>query len=99
MPAGFGHKAVLFLLSVAIAVLSSCGNRGREAGLLPISRKAIGDSSSIYYGNFQEYPELPSLPLGVFDCCPDGFSIESANYMLKGVCKDCAAHGHHAGDK
>lgn len=75
MPAGFGHKAVLFLLSAAIAVLSSCGNRGREAGLLPISRKAIGDSSSIYYGNFQEYPELPSLPLGVFDCCPDGFSI------------------------
>ena len=30
---------------------------------------------------------------------PDGFSVESANYMLKGVCKDCAAHGHHAGDK
>lgn len=25
---------------------------------------------------------------------PEGFSVESANYMLKGVCKDCAAKPH-----
>lgn len=30
---------------------------------------------------------------------PDGFSVESANYMLKGVCKDCAAKGYPDGEK
>ena len=64
----------LLLLSLLTAV--SCGNKAGTESLLPISRKALGDSTSIYYGDFKDYPaDLPRLAIGVFDGSPDGFAV------------------------
>lgn len=69
------HAAVLAAAAVLLSV-SSCGDRNRSNGLLPIAQKALGDSSSIYYADFPEYPrELSDLPIGIFDCSPDGFTV------------------------
>ena len=65
----------LLTLSVA-AVMTSCGRGTGTDSMLPIAKKALGDSTSIYYGDFEEYPaELSSLAIGVFDCSPDGFDV------------------------
>lgn len=69
------HAAVLAAAAVLLSV-SSCGDSNRSNGLLPIAQKALGDSSSIYYADFPEYPrELSDLPIGIFDCSPDGFTV------------------------
>lgn len=69
------HAAVLAAAAVLLSV-SSCGDHNRSNGLLPIAQKALGDSSSIYYADFPEYPrELSDLPIGIFDCSPDGFTV------------------------
>lgn len=66
--------AVFLLAGVLSSV--SCGDRTQSAGLLPIAQKAIGDSTSIYYVDFAQYPDsLPMLPIGVFGCGPDGFAV------------------------
>ena len=68
------QAAVLAAAAVLLSV--SCGDRNRAGGLLPIAQKALADSSSIYYGDFSEYPqELFDLPVGIFDCSPDGFTV------------------------
>ena len=68
------QAAVLAAAAVLLSV--SCGDRNRAGGLLPIAQKALADSSSIYYGDFSEYPqELSDLPVGIFDCSPDGFTV------------------------
>lgn len=65
------QAAVLAAAAVLLSV--SCGDRNRAGGLLPIAQKALADSSSIYHGDFSEYPqELSDLPVGIFDCSPDG---------------------------
>lgn len=70
------YGAAAVMTAVILLSVSSCGSRSRSSGLLPIAQKALEDSSSIYYGDFSEYPEnLASLPVGIFDCSPDGFGV------------------------
>lgn len=70
-------RYVLTATLPAMMLLSvSCGDRSGGEGLLPIARKALGDTTSIYYGDFSAYPEdLSALPIGVFDCSHGGFSV------------------------
>ena len=70
-------RYVLTAALPAMMLLSvSCGDRSGGEGLLPIARKALGDTTSIYYGDFSAYPEdLSALPIGVFDCSHGGFSV------------------------
>lgn len=71
-------RHTVFAVSLMAGLISavSCGDRAQSSGLLSIAQKAIGDSTSIYYGDFSEYPEnLPVLPIGVFGCGSDGFDL------------------------
>lgn len=64
------------LLLAASAFLASCSDGGGSVSMLPITQKAIGDSTSVYYADFSKYPqELSRLPIGVFDCSTDGFAV------------------------
>ncbi len=76
LPGRFIYHAAVLAAAAALLSVSSCGDRNRSNGLLPIAQKALGDSSSIYYADFPEYPrELSDLPIGIFDCSPDGFTV------------------------
>lgn len=70
------HAAVaVIMLSVVLSAVS-CGNSAEEDGLAPIVRKAIGDTASVFYRNFADYPEnLSVLPIGIFGCGPDAFAV------------------------
>lgn len=64
------------LLLAASAFPVSCSDSGESVSMLPITQKAIWDSTSVYYMNFSEYPqELSGLPIGVFDSSTDGFTV------------------------
>lgn len=81
------HVAVALCMLTVVLYAVSCGNGNEEDPLSPIVRKAIGDSTSIYYRNFADYPEnLSALPIGVFGCGPDGFAV--IEKMLTADCFD-----------
>lgn len=68
--------SILLLPTLFVTMLFSCGRESDTDSIMPIVRKALYDTSSVYFGNFAEYPpELSQLPLGIIDCSVDGFSI------------------------
>lgn len=71
-------RIILILLAAVIcgSVLSSCGNKFKAKPLLPISEKALRDTSSVYYADFQNYPtETSQLPIGIFDSGIGGLTV------------------------
>lgn len=72
-----GRRFSMWLLIMALFPLAfSCIRESDTDSLMPIVRKALYDTSSVYFGNFAKYPSaLSQLPLGIIDCSVDGFSI------------------------
>lgn len=72
-------KKILFAflaLPLAATFLSSCKEVVSETPLMVISQKALSDTSSIFYADFQSYPtERQSLPIGVFDSGTGGLTV------------------------
>lgn len=71
-------KAKYLIISVLFSVLlASCGEKKVEEKLIPISEKALGDTSSIFYADFASYPaERAKLPIGVFDSGTGGLTVQ-----------------------
>lgn len=68
--------SILPLSLMLLQLPVSCGREEGTDSVLPIVRKALYDSASVYFGNFGEYPDkLSSLPLGIIDCSVDGFCV------------------------
>ena len=54
----------------------SCRGGVQTEELPAIVHEAFNDTASVYYGNFDSYPEdLSPLPIGVFDCSVNGFEV------------------------
>ncbi len=70
-------KKTLIIILIFSAALCSCKKNVRQTPInLPIVDKALYDSTSIFYGNFEEYPEdLKMLPIGVFDSGTGGLTV------------------------
>ncbi|HIZ85228.1 MAG TPA: hypothetical protein IAC04_01915 [Candidatus Coprenecus stercoravium] len=66
------RTAQALLISV---LLLSCRGGDVEETLPFIVDKALNDSTSVYYNDFSGYPELSSLPIGIFDCSVNGFEV------------------------
>lgn len=73
-------RSLVFLL--AGCVLTSCnpkGTRTEKYESIPVVEKAITDTSSVYYANYQAYPKnLTTLPIGVFDSGTGGLTVLEA---------------------
>lgn len=71
-------KAKYLIISVLFSVLlASCGEKKVEERLIPVSEKALGDTSSIFYADFASYPaERAKLPIGVFDSGTGGLTVQ-----------------------
>ena len=69
-------KALIITIALS-AALYSCKTNVRQADInLPIVDRALFDSTSVYYGEFEEYPEnLKMLPIGVFDSGTGGLTV------------------------
>lgn len=77
---------LLFLLFLFL-VISGCrqktGNGKITEELIPISEKALNDTSSAFYAHFNEYPqERSDLPIGVFDSGTGGLTVLEAMLSL-----------------
>lgn len=70
-------KKTLIIILAFSAALCSCKKNVQQTPInLPIVDKALYDSTSIFYGNFEEYPEdLKMLPIGVFDSGTGGLTV------------------------
>ena len=70
-------KKVLFITLALSATLLSCKKNVPQAVInLPIIDRALHDSTSVFYGDFEEYPEdLKMLPIGVFDSGTGGLTV------------------------
>lgn len=71
-------KAKYLIVSVLFSVLlASCGEKNVEERLIPVSEKALGDTSSIFYADFASFPaERAKLPIGVFDSGTGGLTVQ-----------------------
>ena len=57
--------------------LAACGGNGQVETLIPVSEKALGDTSSVFYADFASYPvERAHLPIGVFDSGTGGLTVQ-----------------------
>lgn len=66
----------LILLAMALFALVSCGNDDMSEPLIPVSQKALSDTTSLYYADFASYPsEQQLLPIGVFDSGTGGLTV------------------------
>ena len=69
----YNRSGLILATAVFASILFSCRRNDPAAGLSPISRMALEDTSSVYYGHFDRYPEdIHSLPIGIFDAGTDG---------------------------
>lgn len=70
-------KKTLIITIALSAALYSCKTNVLQADInLPIVDRALFDSTSVYYGEFEEYPEnLKMLPIGVFDSGTGGLTV------------------------
>ena len=68
-------RVVLFL-SVAVLFLNACKDKKEVAEIIPVTKKAISDSTSRFFINFSSYPkEINKLPIGIFDSDLCGLSV------------------------
>lgn len=66
----------LFLLAFSLLLFSSCKEEAVKSELIPISQKALSDTSSAFYADFSSYPaQRKSLPIGVFDSGTGGLTV------------------------
>ena len=57
--------------------ITACGGKGQVETLIPVSEKALGDTSSVFYADFASYPvERAHLPIGVFDSGTGGLTVQ-----------------------
>ncbi len=67
------YISVLFL---SFYLLISCGTKDSGHELIPISKKALYDTTSLYYANFSQFPKDKSLlPIGILDDTYEGFDV------------------------
>lgn len=71
-------KGKHLILSIAVSMLlGSCGQKEAVETLIPISEKALSDTSSRFYADFASYPaEVSKLPIGVFDSGTGGLTVQ-----------------------
>lgn len=63
----------------SLSLLCGCEEQQQGVELLDISKKALSDSTFLYYDNYSDYPEeLATLPIGLFDSSLDGFEVVEA---------------------
>lgn len=64
-------------LWASLLLVSSCGDKKEVEVLIPVSEKALEDTSSIFYADFASYPqERGRLPIGVFDSGTGGLTVQ-----------------------
>ncbi len=86
----------LFLALAALAVIA-CGHKKQAASVevTPIMKKALHDSSSIYFANFGKYPsQRDSLPIGVFDSGTGGLTVLEVMLKSDNINNITGADGH-----
>lgn len=70
------------ILFVAGCLLISCRPKGESTesqDSVPVAEKALTDTSSIYYADYNEYPDnIVTLPIGVFDSGTGGLTVLEA---------------------
>lgn len=66
----------LLLLAGALLFSSCKGQKQEVYDNIPVIEKALNDSSSSFYADFQSYPtDLKELPIGVFDSGTGGLTV------------------------
>lgn len=66
------------LIAATILFAVSCKNENQE-DLISVSKKAIYDTTSVYYADYENYPkERNLLPIGVFDSGTGGLTVLEA---------------------
>ncbi len=75
---------LLFFIAVTIVSCKPKSDKEDTVGtLIPISEKALNDSTSIFYADYKNYPkDRNSLPLGVFDSGTGGLTVLEAMLSL-----------------
>ena len=70
------RMSALLLLAAAL-LLTGCKGKTTEAfDNIPIIEKALGDTASAFYADFEAYPaKLSELPIGVFDSGTGGLTV------------------------
>jgi glutamate racemase len=74
----FKKSGIIQLVFISVILLSGCTesrnvNPGEEVAIIS---KALEDSTSVYYANFNNYPaDLKSLPVGMFDSGTGGLTV------------------------
>jgi len=75
------RSSLCSVLAVCAVVLSlaSCRTEVTESHLIPIVRKAVYDSNSVWYNRLRQIPSDPSsLPIGIFASGLDGLAVLEA---------------------
>lgn len=68
-------RVVLFL-SLTASFITACKDKKEVAEIIPVTQKAINDSTSRFFINFNSYPkEINKLPIGIFDSELSGLSV------------------------
>jgi glutamate racemase len=69
----------IFVGCVVMFIAVSCGNRVDDNVFfdeVPVARRILEDQSSVYFGDYEEYPEdLSLLPIGMFDSGTGGLTV------------------------
>ena len=66
----------LLVILAAVPALTGCGQKERPADNMIIVDKALYDTASNFYVEFDQYPaEMRSLPIGVFDSGTGGLTV------------------------
>ncbi len=63
------------LYTVLFLLCAICSNIMAQVSLLPVSKKALYEKSSLYYTEFDKLTKERSLPIGVFDSGTGGFTV------------------------
>lgn len=87
--------SIVFPLLLLSVLSVSCKMDTGKEDLAQIERKALYDTSSVFYGRFDRYPsDLSQLAIGVVDCSADGFSV--LEKLLTADVYDNITGHHHA---
>lgn len=75
-------------LILCVATLLSTGCRSTKSAapaepeLIPITKTALYDSTSLFYGDFGHYPKSNAAPIGIFDSGTGGLTVMEAILTL-----------------
>lgn len=68
-------KSWILIIALSLAAIS-CKEDIEVVNLPEIANKALHDTTSVYYGNYEEYPDdISRLPIGIFDSSSDAFCV------------------------